>query len=251
MPGQPAIFFAPHQDDELLQMGVEIGRHVTADRPVTVICAGDGSASNALHALNGTVACGWHGYTHNPVAEGRAVMTGRNMGTHRTVEQHSACAALRVATLVSGTLPEDGLTVEVWRELLLDHQWRVAGGGSVFVPTPWETTSGLGNPDHGNAGLAMQQLRAEGHYASANDIWVAYTVFSRYWSMPGCPDGLTRGPGTDQERLRLLAAADAYRAWSPWQGALGIGWQHSVPDDFYEGFVNTLSPRYLKGRYYT
>ncbi|HCU50474.1 MAG TPA: hypothetical protein DGG94_11850 [Micromonosporaceae bacterium] len=139
----------------------------------------------------------------------------------------------------------------LWRELLLDHEHRVKRGGSVFVPTPWESTSGYGNPDHGNAGLAMRQLREEGHYSEAKGIWVGYSVFSRYWTIPGCPEGITRGPDTSGERARLLAAADAYRAWNPHQGSLAIGWQHSVPGDFYEQFVNSDSPRYMLTRYHT
>jgi LmbE family N-acetylglucosaminyl deacetylase len=249
--GLPAIFFAPHQDDETLIYGVEIGRHVTADRPVTVICAGDGTKTYAAAALNGTVGCTSHGYWHDPAAEGRGPLTAADLTAHRTAEQRSACAALRVSTYVPGIYPEDGLTVAVWRELLLAHEWRTAGGASVFVCTPWETTGGVGNPDHGNAGLAMQELRAEGHYADAAGVWVAYGVFSRYWASPGCPNGLTRGPGTTEETARLLAAADAYRAFNPHEGSLAIGWTHSVPDDFAAQFVNTSSTRYLMGRYYT
>lgn len=245
--GAPAIFFAPHCDDETLQMGVEIGRHVTAGRPVTVVCAATGEQTYASAYLDGTTYCGVHGYTHDPVAEGRTAMTPAALSAARRAEMASACAAMRVAELVEGTVPDDALTVAVWRDLLLEHEHRATEGASVFVPTPWETTSGVGNPNHGNAGLALAQLRAEGHYAGA---WVAYTVFSRYWTTPGCPSGLTRGPGTDEERRRLLAAADAYRAWSPKAGALGIGWCHSVPDDFAAGFATPSSPRYLAGRYY-
>jgi LmbE family N-acetylglucosaminyl deacetylase len=249
--GLPALFFAPHQDDETLIFGVEIGRHVTAGRPVTVICAGDGTKTGALGVLNGASPCGYHGYTHNPAAEGRTTMVGSDLTAYRTVEQHSAAAALRVSTYVPGIDPEDGLTVQVWRDLLLAHEYRTTGGASVFVCTPWETTGGVGNPDHGNAGLAMQQLRAEGHYSDAAGVWVAYGVFSRYWTSPGCPAGITRGPGTAEERARLLAAADTYRAFNPQQGSLAIGWSHSVPADFQEQFVNTASSRYLMGRYHT
>lgn len=241
--GLPAVFFAPHQDDETLQMGVEIGRHVTAGRPVTVVGVGDGTASVALAVLNGAQ-CGFHGYAH-PVADGP--LTGGEMGAARTVEQTSAVRALGVAEFVPGVYPETQLTVAVWREVLLQHEHRVAAGGTVFVPTPWETTSGLGNPDHGNGGVAMLQLRAEGRYPGAA---VRFSVFSRYWGVAGCPDGITRGPGTGAEGARLVAAADAYRAWSPAATAYGIGWCHSVPADFQAGFV-TPGPRYLMQRYHS
>jgi len=245
--GAPAIFFAPHRDDETLQQGVEIGRHVTAGRPVTVVCASDGSQTSAAAALDGTVVCAVHGYTHDPAAEGRTQMTAASLSAARQAEMASACAALRVAELIPGSVPDDELTVGVWRAILLEHEHRATPDSSVFVPTPWETTSGLGNAMHGNGGVAMQQLKADGHYGG---VWVAYTVWSRYWSTPGCPTGLTRGPGTAQERARLLAAADAYRAWSPHAGALGIGWCHSVPTDFNEQFVDAASPRFLQGRYH-
>ncbi|HCU50473.1 MAG TPA: hypothetical protein DGG94_11845 [Micromonosporaceae bacterium] len=51
--GLPVLFFAPHQDDETLLMGVEIVRHVSAGRQAIVICAGDGSKSGALPASTG------------------------------------------------------------------------------------------------------------------------------------------------------------------------------------------------------
>jgi hypothetical protein len=242
---QPAaLFFSPHQDDETLQMGVEIGRHVAAGHHVTVVGVGDGTASSALDMLNGKSACGFHGYTH-AVVEGHE-LSRREMGAARTREQASALGALGATEYVPGVYPEGRLTVAVWREVLLAHESRVSAGGTVFVPTPWETTSGVGNHDHGNGGLAMQQLRAEGHYAAAT---VRYTVFSRYWRRPGCPGGVTRGPGSNAEKARLLAAADAYRAWSPAAGAYGIGWCHSVASDFTAGFV-TPGHRYLVQRYH-
>lgn len=239
----PAIFFSPHQDDEVLQMGVEIVRHVGAGRPVTVIGVGDGTASRALDVLNGHAACGFHGYRH---AVSDMPLTAAEMGAARTSEQVSAVSALGVVEYVPGVYPEAQLSVAVWREVLLEHEHRVAAGGSVFVPTPWETWGGRGNPDHGNGGVAMRQLLIEGHYSSAA---VRYTVFSRYWSTAGCPPGTTRGPASAAEKARLRAAAEAYRAWSPAAGSYGIGWAHSAPADFAAGFQNT-GARYLMQRYH-
>lgn len=248
--GLPAIFFVPHQDDETLIYGVEILRHLAVPRPVTVIIVGDGSTSGALAKLNGTVTCDWHGYVHDPAAEGRNVLTGAQMGAVRNTEVRSACTGMGVTEVVFAGRPEGQLSKQVWKDLLLEHEWRTVGGASVFVPTPWETTSGIGNPDHGNGGLAMQELRTEGHYADSAGVWVAYGVFSRYWAIPGCPQGLTRGPGSIEQQNRLLTAGDVYRAWNPHEGSLAIGWQHSVPGDFNEQFANTSSPRYLRGRYH-
>ena len=177
-------------------MGVEIVRHVGAGRPVAVVGVGDGTASSALDVLNGRSPCGTHGYTH--AVAGRA-LTPAQMGAARDIEQASALRALGAVEHVPGVHPESQLTVAVWREVLLAHEYRVASGGVVYVPTPWETTSGHGNTDHGNGGLAMRQLLADGHFAAAT---VRYTVWSRYWTTPGCPTGTTRAPADAVQKAR-------------------------------------------------
>lgn len=239
------MFCPPHADDEVLQMGVEILRHLTAGFHVIVAAGSRSSMTSALALFDGSAAvCGWHHVQHPHYLD-----TPDDMSVVRLAEQVSACEQLGVHEFEHGTADDGTLTVAYWRTFLLDRESRLAAGDSLFVPTPWETTSGVGNTDHGNAGVALQQLISEGHFVGVN---CRFTVFSRYWSTAGCPTGVTRGPANDSEKYRLLAAADCYRAFNPSAGSYGIGWQHSVPSDFNAGFVSGMSTaRYLTHRYHS
>jgi len=77
-----------------------------------------------------------------------------------------------------------------------------------------------------------------------------YTVFSRYWGQPGCPDGTTRGFPSREHEAKAISAAAVYQAYNPSAGSYGIGWCHSVQRDFEAGFSVTTGPRYLRQRYH-
>lgn len=245
------MFCPPHADDEVLQMGVEIGRHLTAGFHVIVAAGSRSSMTSALDLFDGSgTTCGWHHLVHPHYLD-----THDQMSFVRLAEQRSAVEQLGAHEYEAGTADDGTLTVDYWRDFLLTREGRLAAGDSLFVPTPWETTGGVGNPDHGNAGVALKQLLVEGHFAGVN---CRYSVFSRYWSTAGCPGNgasypgvVTRGPANDAEKYRLLAAADCYRAYNPAAGSYAIGWWHSVPGDFNAGFVSGVSAtRYLMQRYH-
>jgi hypothetical protein len=238
-----AMFCAPHADDEVLQMGVEILRHLTAGFYVTVVAGSRSSTTGAAKLFDGSrTVCGAHHLVHP-----HYLNSPDQMSAVRIDEQRSAVEQLGVHEYHPGEVDDNALTVEVWRDILLSRESSLSALDGLFVPTPWETTSGKGNPNHGNAGVALRQLLAEGHFAG---VTCRYTVWSRYWSYAGCPTGIQRGPQNDSEKYRLLAAADCYRAYNPRAGSFAIGWTHSVPSDFNAQFVDTTSCRYLVQRYH-
>lgn len=239
------LFCPPHADDEVLQMGVEILRHKTAGFHVTVSAGSRSSTTSALNLLNGSgTVCGWHHLVHPDY-----MSTPDDMSAARIKEQMSACEQLGVDDYDDGDADDGTMTVTYWRDFLLARESWLSAGDSLFVPTPWETTGGVGNTDHGNAGVALGQLLSEGHFSGVS---CRYTVFSRYWATPGCPTGITRGPQSDAEKYKLLAAADCYRAYNPVTGSYGVGWMHSVPADFNAAFVQGVSAsRYLTQRYHS
>lgn len=247
-----AMFCPPHADDEVLQMGATILRHLTNGFYVKVAAGSRSSMTSALDFFNGSgTTCGFHHLIHPHYLD-----TPDQMSTARIKEQESACEQLGVHEYEHGDADDGTLSVAYWRGFLLTRESWFAAGDSLFVPTPWETTGGVGNPDHGNAGVALKQLVSEGHFSGVN---CRYTVFSRYWSTAGCPaPGMpaypnvnTYGPSNDDEKYRLLAAADCYRAYNPAAGSYAIGWWHSVPSDFNAEFVSGVSAtRYLTQRYH-
>src|SRR5262245_57950980 len=61
----PAIFYAPHQDDEAIGMAGAIREHKAADRPVYLVLLTNGSNSGLLKILNGQTFCQWHQTHHD------------------------------------------------------------------------------------------------------------------------------------------------------------------------------------------
>lgn len=61
----PAIFYAPHQDDEAIGMAGAIREHKDARRPVYLVLLTNGINSDVLNILNGVVECPWHQIGHN------------------------------------------------------------------------------------------------------------------------------------------------------------------------------------------
>ena len=61
----PAVFYAPHQDDEAIGMAGAIRRHKEAGRPVYLVLLTSGANRALLEILNGVTWCTWHQTNHN------------------------------------------------------------------------------------------------------------------------------------------------------------------------------------------
>jgi LmbE family N-acetylglucosaminyl deacetylase len=75
----PAIFYAPHQDDEALAMAGAIAEHKDAGRPVYLVLLTDGNPSpHLLDILNGAKYCPLHETTHDFELGPEEVVRARN-----------------------------------------------------------------------------------------------------------------------------------------------------------------------------
>ena len=61
----PAIFYAPHQDDEAIGMAGAIGQHKELGHPVYLVLLSNGANRSLLDILNGLTWCTWHQTHHN------------------------------------------------------------------------------------------------------------------------------------------------------------------------------------------
>jgi LmbE family N-acetylglucosaminyl deacetylase len=93
---RPVIFYAPHADDETLNMGVTIAEHVAAGRPTHVVLMTHGRITGALNAINGTTYSGYWKATHDPESEGYEPLTKDTLAEARINEFHHACGQLGV-----------------------------------------------------------------------------------------------------------------------------------------------------------
>jgi len=198
----PAIYFVPHQDDEVLSMGADIAAHVAAGRRVILVLVTDGSASGARATL----------------CKVKAVcLTVPEFVAARDREFAASAAALgvRPADVFYEGKPDGKLTAADARAVIASWAARYPG-------SPLKTMSPHdAHPDHRVLGEALRSLRASGvtkdaRFMQSRPYWTSMPVSG--WFVAGSP--------------RVGAAANAYRVYDPAAGRYAIGWTHSVPTAF-------------------
>ncbi len=222
----PAIFYAPHQDDEAIAMAGAIAEHKDAGRPVFLVLITDGRPGRRMQQiLNGERACGWHERRHDfDVSEDQLIWA-------RTMEFMASAQALdvdRVFTAglggVSDSEPYDDYGRFVGRvaDLVLALEGRYPGSSHKLVSGYLEADVAGPNPTHVACWDAAQQLRSE-----ITDFRF-YRVYEYY--KPRAERGASwRQPLTPSQLGRKRAALDAYKRFDPGQRRYGYGY-HSVPD---------------------
>jgi LmbE family N-acetylglucosaminyl deacetylase len=90
----PAIFYSPHQDDEVLSMSVDILNHVAAGREVIVVLYTTGKGSFVQDVLNGNGTSAYWGTLHNPYLEGYEELTDDDFSVDRNREFQSSLGQL-------------------------------------------------------------------------------------------------------------------------------------------------------------
>ncbi len=227
---RPAIFYAPHADDETLSLGVSIANHLAAGRNVLVVLMTAGCSQWVEDMLNGRVGCsGMHIGAHDLTKERYADvdLPADVIGQARQDEFASACGAFahgalgRVQIEFQG-IPDGTLTVAKAKQIIASYALR--------FPTASHKTMTWTDPaaDHAACGQALRELRTEGALTDA-----------RFYVMPERQSAATAGGVAPwREDLaanvapRVLArAASAYKAWNPAAGSYAVGY-HSVPEAF-------------------
>jgi LmbE family N-acetylglucosaminyl deacetylase len=213
---RPAVFFAPHPDDETLGMAGAIREQLVLGRPVFIELMTHGEASAVRRQLNNGRTDNWHTGAHDYSLSEAA------FGDARVQEFMRAAIALGVTGIYvsgfgNGKLKSEDVKTRV-------DYWIARGGtglglnGTAGEQDPREP-EGKPHPDHD---AVWRALAASG----AHDVR-AYCIY-----------GLTTGkcsparvsdvsPWCDDKR----AALAAYRDWEPEHGRFAIGY-HSVPELF-------------------
>jgi len=213
------FYFAPHQDDELTNLGVDLCREVTRGSAVHVVLCTDGSASSVKRMLCRGDTCTWHEGPHvYSLSHARFVAA-------RDREFTDSCLALGVAPenvliapgrAVDGTLTADR-AAEILRQALAGYD---PAQCEIRATAPMPECGQ--NPDHTAVGQAA--LRFKRGYR--------VTLFHEFIFLPpGGVPGLPVLRPSPEERARLNAAAACYRLWAPERGRYAVGY-HSVMDEF-------------------
>ena len=223
------FFFAPHQDDELTNLGIELCRAVDAGHSIHAVLCTDGGASSVKRMLINGGGCAWHPGDHH------YSLTGAAFTAARDAEYNESCRALGVAAeniIISPLRGHDGgLTKEnalaIMREAMRGYD--PAGCAAVTIaPMPRLRQ----NPDHTAVGEAAKALFAAGGCAELKLLW-------EFILLPPEADraGLRQHSPTPAQFERIKKAAAAYRRWAPAEGRYAVGY-HSVADEF-DDFLRT------------
>ncbi|KFZ40182.1 PIG-L family deacetylase [Thermoactinomyces vulgaris] len=230
---RPVVFYAPHADDETLNMGITIAEHVAASRPTYVVLMTRGRLTSALQAINGEIYSGyWKGY-HNPSFEGYEPLTKDTLAQARVTEFHHACTQLGV--------PRENQFVEYLdnpsKEETLEYDEAKAIIRKYIIMFPDADHYTLSyhdvHPDHAHVGQALLDLYNEGeiNYYVRFIISMATRMQLESKGDP-IPGGGWKDTPTDSTiQQKLINACRCYSAWAPLLGAYAIGY-HSVAGQF-------------------
>lgn len=218
------LYFAPHQDDELSNLGADLCR-CAADgrRPAVVLCT-DGSASGARRLLSNGGGCAWHNGKHPTEMDKKTFIKARDD------EFYESCAAMGVAPadirIPENRAADGSLTVSHAKRLILEAAAAYPGkrvAAKTFLPVSFTDQ----NPDHFALGCAAITLLAEGRIDR-----LELFLERIHLDCPGFPHAFAKRiePRTAEEKERLLKAAAAYRKWAPEAGRFAVGY-HSVYDE--------------------
>jgi LmbE family N-acetylglucosaminyl deacetylase len=224
----PAVFFSPHQDDELLSMGPDILRHLAAGHDTHVVLMTEGGDTSARWSINGydsetgrPVSSGWWGGRHDPALEGYAPLTWDDVYDARDREFRSCLGALGVPESNRNLLRTPDRTVPGFKETIR----------GVLMQFPAETICRTLSPldthdDHRAIAQALWELWDEGVVSDAA-FWL-----SRFDLIKERVGSSHLSPATTDAELKTIEQATrAYRAWNPSAGSYAVGY-HSVPGQF-------------------
>lgn len=221
------LYFAPHQDDELLSMGVDICASLKKKYDVHVILCADGSKSYVKRLLNNGKSCPKHEGIHQyDLSTGEFIQA-------RDREFTGSCLALGVPES-NIHIPEkravDGsLSVPFGETLIRSFLSRF--GEDVQVCTISPSNGPDQHADHRNMGKAADNLLKAGVIRKVRFFIEPY-LFGKIQDNPRLiPVAPTIQQASASVAQKINAAVDSYSLWQPEQQRYAVGY-HSVTTEF-------------------
>ncbi|HKJ34352.1 MAG TPA: PIG-L family deacetylase [Balneolales bacterium] len=214
----PAIFYVPHQDDEILQLGVAIMNHIYQSREVHLVLCTNGNAYNsyAKRVLNGNTVCEWHKTKHQFHLSDEDYIRARN---HEFVWS-SMCMKVKPENIHFRQYTDGALSVDNAKYIIAEFEKTYPGAR--------HKTMSYTDPhrDHAALGEALYQLYAEKY---VNDVRF-YIDTMQMDNVDGYYEPLKK------EFLPYLRRANnVYKSFVPNNSLYAIGY-HSVPAWFKKQF---------------
>lgn len=214
------LYFVPHQDDELLTMGIDICSEVIKGNDVHVILCTDGSKSCVKSRLNDWQNCSLHTEHHHYKLSDEEFVRARDaefIASCRILGVHSANIHILPQRAVDGALQVD------FAEKII-KQYVQQYGTKATVAAIYFANGAKQHQDHKNLGLAVYNLWQKGLFRQV-----------KFFREPYCEAKkgvrFTAKSASPMIAARVCYAAYSYGYWNPAVGRYAIGY-HSVPQDF-------------------
>ncbi len=214
------IYFVPHQDDELLTMGIDIASCVEEGYEVFIVLCTDGSRSRIRELLNDKSRCEKCKSTHNFSLSVEEFVKARDR------EFFACCAALGVKNenilFDRKRITDSCLTEEKAKALIKKHLELL--GKNCTVKTIYPNDAAIQHHDHRTLGLAAKELKDEGvieRLELMEEPYVATKVSHKKEDEPR----IIKADGNIS--LKIKNAVSQYSLFNPEIGRFAIGY-HSV-----------------------
>ena len=228
------LYFAPHQDDELLNTGVLLLKEARlCPEDTYVILCTDGGGSGVINVLGNGESCFLHKGQHS------FSLTRKEFSLARDREFKDSCRTLGVKNeniiIHKSRGPDGGLTEEQAEQIILDMLKLFPDENIFRIRAVSPRFYGRQNPDHKAIGNVCLRLFGEGLFSQL--ILVTDSSFEG-----NCreifPEILYKEIRAEADESEIIkAAADCYGLWEPEKGRYAIGW-HSVKGEFEELIIN-------------
>ena len=213
------LYFVPHQDDELLAMGIDIVNSIKSGFNVHVILCVDGSKSSVKSKLNNGDTCTFHNGRHIYNLNARDFVFARD----REFIESCVCLGVPVSNIhIYPKRPSDKeLSVKTAKNIICRYL-SLFNYANIKVCTIWHKNGEKQHIDHKNLGLAVYDLYK---FHKIKDV--------RFFKEPYCKSKTKFNEVKAQKdiEVKINNAIAAYSKWEPQNDRYAIGY-HSVKKDF-------------------
>ena len=228
------LYFSPHQDDELLTMGVDIfNTCLLPDKEVHIILCTDGSKSPARQRLNSEKVCSIHNQIHNYNLSEKEFIQARDC------EFISSCTALGISPknihIYEKRAVDGSLSVEYAKEII-KHFISIYGEDvEVCTIAPFRLW-GYQHEDHYNLGLAARMLLKERKNIKRKFFIESYNIYTGLKrKLINCIYSVTKDVASEEIKEKIKKVIQqSYTYWNPEEKRYAVGY-HCVKwlfDDF-------------------
>lgn len=224
------LYFVAHQDDELNNTGVLLGREADEYYEDTyVILCTDGGASGVINVLGNKEDCWLHSGSHN------YPLTRKEFSQARDREYLESCSHLGVKpanVIIHKDKGFDGdLGEEQAEHIIRDVMSLFPDENNFRIRAVSPYFNGRQNPDHRSIGVVCERLFNEGLFSEL--ILVTDSCFEGDCREIFTNKTFLQEKAGDKVFEKIKKAADSYGKWEPEKGRFSIGW-HSVKGEFEE-----------------